>query len=600
METGWVIATAVVFFGIGLGVGLYFLRYARATAVLEARRDADTELATLRQQISSGDVQAEEACRQLSAAAQRASGDQQRIVQLTGELARAQAAGEEVQTLRQRTDQLQRDLGKSVEDRVRLSTDLDADRKQGGEAKSSLERQLAERKGELESAQATIEAERARSSAASEQLVKARADLEATQARAASIAEDLATMRRRVEQLQGDNTKLIEERTRLASEVESEKKAGAERVQDAERNKEQVRAEIEKLAGRLLDEKGQAMLAQSRESLDALLTPVREKLKEFETKVDNAYMQDNRDRAALLDSLKKLQDTQTKLHQDAESLARALTGDSKAQGDWGELVLERILESAGLTEGREYDLQVSHVDDDGGHKRPDALVYLPENRALVVDAKCSLTAFVEATRALTDEAREAAMDAHVASVRSHVKSLAGKSYQNVLRQRTLDIVLMFVPSEAAFQAAIARDATLGEAALRLGVVIVSPTTLLATLQVVNHVWRSERQNVNAQRIAGEAGRLLDKLGAFLVDLDAVGARLGQAQQSFESARNKLAVGKGNVMKKARDLLALGAQVKPDRAQVFLLDAGDEDGDVAFQPPALEPADPDIAPVLAKS
>ena len=225
------------------------------------------------------------------------------------------------------------------------------------------------------------------------------------------------------------------------------------------------------------------------------------------------------------------------------------------------------------------------MDEDGARKRPDALVYLPGDRALVVDAKCSLTAFVEATRAVDEVAREVALDAHVASLRAHVKGLAGKGYQAVLQQRTLDVVLMFVPSEAAFQAALARAVGLGEEALRLGVVIVSPTTLLATLQVVNHVWRSERQNANAQRIAAEVGRLLDKLAAFLGDLDAVGARLGQAQQSYEAARARLATGKGNVLKRARDLVALGAQVKPDRAQVFGLE-GEEDEEAAPRMPPL--------------
>ncbi len=360
------------------------------------------------------------------------------------------------------------------------------------------------------------------------------------------------------------------------AERDAERRAAAERADEAERSREQVRAEIEKLAGRLVDDKGQALLRQSRDSLEALLAPVRERLKEFEAKVESAYVQDSRDRASLIDSLRKLEVTQARLHEDAESLTRALTADSKAQGDWGELVLERVLETAGLTEGREYDLQVDHVGDDGAHRRPDALVYLPGNRAIVVDAKCSLTAFVEANRAIDEAARGAALQAHVASLRTHVKELAGKSYQSVLRHRTLDVVLLFVPSEAAFQAALARDVALAEEALRQGVVLVSPTTLLATLRVVHHVWLAERQNVNAQRIAQEAGKLLDKLGAFLGDLEAVGVRLDQAHESFANAWSKLSAGRGNVLKKARDLVALGAQVKADRARSFATDADDDE------------------------
>ena len=199
-------------------------------------------------------------------------------------------------------------------------------------------------------------------------------------------------------------------------------------------------------------------------------------------------------------------------------------------------MLERVLETAGLTEGREYDLQLSRTDEDGGRKRPDAVVYLPANRAVIVDAKCSLTAFVEAMRAPEGDEREAALDRHLASVRGHVKALAGKGYQDVLRQRTLDIVLLFVPNEAAFHAAISREAGLYEEAFRQGVVLCSPTTLLAALRLIAHVWRSEKQNANAQRIAEEAGKLLEKLSAFVDDLDEVGARLDQAQETFQAAR----------------------------------------------------------------
>lgn len=338
-----------------------------------------------------------------------------------------------------------------------------------------------------------------------------------------------------------------------------------------------VRREIESVTARVLEEKGRELLGQQREGLGALLDPLAERLEEFQARVEKTYDQENRDRAALLQSLKQLQETEAKLHRDTEGLTRALTGDSKVQGDWGELVLERVLETAGLTEGREYDLQVSHLDEEGGRKRPDALVYLPGDRAIVVDAKCSLTAFVESMRAETQDARDAAIDAHIASVRSHVRSLAGKGYQDVLEQRTLDIVLLFLPNEAAFHLAVSRDAALYEDAFRSRVVICSPWTLLAALQLVAHVWRSERQNANAQRIADEAGRLIEKLGSFVEDLDHVGARLRQAQQSFDDARAKLASGRGNVLKRASDIARLGARVRPQTLRTLQRD-GDGEGD----------------------
>ena len=248
------------------------------------------------------------------------------------------------------------------------------------------------------------------------------------------LVGELGEVKRRAEQLHGDLVVAREERTRLAAELAAEKKAAETRTVEAEQAREQVRVEVQTIALRLLNEKGQAMLTQNKEGLDAALAPVREKMKEFEAKVEKTYDQDSRDRVVLSSQLKHLQDAQERLHKDADNLAKALIGESKTQGDWGELILERVLETAGLTAGREYDLQVSHVDEEGGRKRPDALVYLPDNRAIVVDAKCSITAFVESARAETEEARALAAAVHIHSVRTHVKSLASKNYQDVLKQ----------------------------------------------------------------------------------------------------------------------------------------------------------------------
>lgn len=371
---------------------------------------------------------------------------------------------------------------------------------------------------------------------------------------------------------------LAADAARAEAALEAERRAGEERRAEAERTREQVRAEVEKLAGRLLEQQGRALADRGREGLEALLKPLGEKLREFEQKVERTHLADTRERATLREQLATLQDTQLRLHRDAEALSRALTRDAKQQGDWGELVLERVLEGAGLTKGREYALQVSHVDDDGGRKRPDAVVYLPEDRAVVVDAKCSLTAFVESTRAAGEEAREAALDAHVASVRAHVKGLSGKRYTEVLAQRSLDFVMLFVPSEAAFLAALSREPGLYEEAFRQGVVLCCPTTLVAALRLVAQLWRTERQDQNARQIAEEAGKLIEKLAAFVGDLDDVGARLDQAQESFGRARSRLATGKGNVLRKAAAIAAMGAPVKTERARALLAEGGEESGE----------------------
>jgi DNA recombination protein RmuC len=399
-------------------------------------------------------------------------------------------------------------------------------------------------------------------------------------ASARELKAALAVATEALEALAAEARTLGEEKVRLETELAGERNTARERLEETVRNREQVRAEVEKLAGRVLDH--------HQEGLKTLLDPLGEKLRSFESKVEKTYDQENRDRARLLESLRILQETQAKLHHDAEALGRALTGDSRAQGDWGELVLERVLETAGLTEGREYDLQLSHSDDAGGRKRPDALVYLPGNRVVVVDAKCSLTAFVEASRAVTPEAREAALDAHVASVRAHVKGLAAKGYPDVVRERTVDIVLLFVPNEAAFHAAISRAAGLYEEAFRQRIVVCSPTTLLAALQLISHVWRSERQNLNAQEIAAEAGKMLEKLTAFVEDLDGVGKRLEQARESFDAARNKLDTGRGNVIGKARAIAKLGARVKTEKVQDLLGEGPEDDeegpGSESLPPP----------------
>ncbi|MDP3155596.1 MAG: DNA recombination protein RmuC [Archangium sp.] len=399
--------------------------------------------------------------------------------------------------------------------------------------------------------------------AAEARLAQAQAQLARAEAENRMQAERLAALEPVHERAQV----LAEALARTESLLDAERARTEERAVEFERSRQAMRLEFEALGQKLLEEKGRSMLEQNHKSLEGLLTPVRERLKEFEEKFQLNADQDNRDRASLLERLRLLQETQSKLHEDASALSRALTGESRAQGDWGELVLESLLATAGLTEGREYELQVDHRNADGGHRRPDALVYLPPDRAIVIDAKCSLQAFVASTRAVSEEEREADLEAHVASLRTHVKLLAAKDYQSVIKERSLDFVFLFVPSEAAFHAALSRYPALSEEALRQRVVVCSPTTVLATLQMVHHVWRSERQSVNAQRIAEEAGKMIDKLSAALDSFTEVGERLNQAQNAFESARGRLSTGKGNVLHIATRVLELGARAnKPEKLQ----------------------------------
>ncbi|MFZ5442208.1 MAG: DNA recombination protein RmuC [Myxococcota bacterium] len=377
---------------------------------------------------------------------------------------------------------------------------------------------------------------------------------------AAERREALEAQAALVEPLQDRVQTLSLSLSRVEAALEGERTRASERAAEAVQARATLRLEFEALAQRLLEEKGRALLEQNHRSLDGVLAPVRERLKAFEEQFLRVSDTEARDRAALLEKLRGLQDAQSRLHADAEALARALTGEARAQGDWGELVLESLLSTAGLTEGREYALQVDHRDEAGAHRRPDALIYLPPNRAIVVDSKCSLQAFFASTRATSPDEREVDLAAHVASLRAHVRALAQKDYQSVVKERTLDVVFLFVPNEAAFHAALSREPSLYEDAFRQRVMLCSPTTLLAALQVVSHVWRSERQALNASRIAEEAGKMIDKLALALEAFDELGTRLGGAQQAFEQARARLATGRGNVLQLATHVVELGARV----------------------------------------
>lgn len=390
------------------------------------------------------------------------------------------------------------------------------------------------------------------------QVARLEAELVSAQHAAARVGEVEARLTAAAEAHEG-HVASLRERVAALSEALARAEASLEservRATDLEKTRGEMKLEFESLSKRLLDEK----LQQSEKGLEGLLGPVREKLKTFEDKVQQTWDQDNRDRATLFAHLKGLSEAQSRLHADAQALSKALSGEARAQGDWGELVLESLLSSAGLTEGREYELQVDSLGEDGRRRRPDALIYLPGNRVIIVDSKCSLQAFIASSRAQSDEEREDDLAAHVHSLRTHVKLLSARDYRLVTSARTVDFVFLFVPNEAAFHAALSRAPGLPEEALKANVVIVSPTTLLTTLQMVHHVWRSERQTENAQRIAEEAGKMVDKLSAAMTSFDGVGQRLRQAGEAFDDAKRRLG-GKGSALSLAKKVHELGARV----------------------------------------
>jgi len=379
--------------------------------------------------------------------------------------------------------------------------------------------------------------------------------LQSERSRAREAAQEWRSDR---EQKEAELRQLTAERASLSAELREQQDSHQQRLTDLQGSRDELRAQFAELAGKIFDEREQRFAETSQQRLGQLLDPLKERIQSFEKRVEESYQQEARERFSLSKELERLQALNQRLGDEATNLTRALQGQ-KTQGNWGELVLERVLEHAGLAKGREYQTQVSLKGQDGERFQPDVVIQLPGERQVVVDAKVSLTAYQQYVVADNDTARQQALKAHVLSLRSHLKGLSLKDYQRLEGLHSLDFVLLFVPIEAAFAAALQADPGLFQEAFEQNIVIVSPTTLLATLRVVDSLWRQERQSQNAREIAERAGALYDKFVAFIVDLDEVGSRLQQLDKAYASARNKLADGRGNIISRVENLKLLGAR-----------------------------------------
>jgi len=323
--------------------------------------------------------------------------------------------------------------------------------------------------------------------------------------------------------------------------------------------REQLSHEFKSLATKVLDENSLKFAEQNRANLDNILQPLKTQLSDFRQKVEETYDKEAQQRFSLASEIKRLQSLNERISVDALNLTNALKGQSKVQGAWGEVILERLLERSGLVRGREYQVQSSHRDEQGQRLQPDVVIHLPENKHVVIDSKVSLTAFAAYSAAETTEAGDGHLRQHVQSVRNHIRGLGKKQYQDLHGLSSLDFVLLFIPVEGAFSAAIQTDADLFNEAFEQNIVLVSPSTLLATLRTIHNIWRYEYQSRNSQEIARQAGNLYDKFVAFVADLQEVGQRLGGAQQAWDRAYNKLTEGKGNLVRRVENLKVLGAR-----------------------------------------
>ena len=332
--------------------------------------------------------------------------------------------------------------------------------------------------------------------------------------------------------------------------------------------------QFKNLANEILDDKSKKFTDQNKIQIDQLLKPLGEKIRDFEKKVEDAYNLETRDKAGLKQQILQLTELNKKMSEDALNLTKALKGESKTQGNWGEMVLERILERSGLNRGQEYDLQFSGTTDDGRRLQPDVVIHLPEKKNLIIDAKVSLTAYERFSSAGTPEEQEQSLKLHIQSLRAHVKILSEKNYSQLFDIGTPDFVLMFVPIEPAFGLAMMKEPSLYNDAFERNIVIVSPSTLLATMATIKNIWKYEYQNRHALQIADEGGKLYDKFVLFIDDLDKLGTRIRQTQESFDDAMNKLSKGRGDLVSRVEKMKKLGAKASKQIPDKFLADAED--------------------------
>lgn len=334
----------------------------------------------------------------------------------------------------------------------------------------------------------------------------------------------------------------------------------ADQKQEFEELQEKFQIQFENLANKILEEKSKKFTQQNKEKLDQLLKPLGEKIEQFRKQVAETYDKETRDRVSLKEQISKMAELNQKMTEEAKSLTKALKGDSKRQGNWGEVILQRILEKSGLTKGREYEIQQSNTTEDGRRLQPDVVIYLPDEKRLVIDSKVSLTAYERYISDQEEEEQERALKEHVHSIRKHVKALSGKNYQQFYGGNSPDFVLLFMPIEPAFGLALQQDSNLYYEAFEKNVVIVSPSTLLATLATIDSVWKQEYQNKNAMEIAARGGALYDKFTLFAESMITIGQRIDQTQQSYDEAMNRLSTGHGNVVRQVEMLRELGAKV----------------------------------------
>ncbi len=441
--------------------------------------------------------------------------------------------------------------------------------------KNSINAQLAALQSQLEEEHKALE-ERTVLQAKAEKTAR-----ETAEARIGELTRERDSSRTQSDLLRQEKSDLETHSAALESKMDEERNSAQEKIAMLEKAEQRLAKEFENLANRIFEEKHQKFSEVSKTSVEALLSPMREQLTGFRKKVEDVYDNENKERASLRTEIQTLKTLNERISLDALNLTNALKGDSKTRGNWGEMQLERLLEESGLRKGHEYDVQVSHRNEDGQRFQPDVVVHLPEKKDVIIDSKVSLVAYEQYHAVESDEERIRQLRAHIVSLRNHISGLSSKNYDELIGVNSLDLVIMFVPIEPALLLAFEHEPNLFSEAFSRRILLVSPSTLMATLQIIHNIWRYEHQNRNALTIATEAGNLHDQFVRFVEALEKVGDQIKKAGDSYDTAHKRLTSGKGNLVGRTQKLKVLGAKTKKTITNELLETAAELDEDLAL-------------------
>jgi len=405
--------------------------------------------------------------------------------------------------------------------------------------------------------------------AAETRLAETRDELQHSKSISESLSRELSDCRATIRELE----------TRIAEE----RKASAEKLALLDEAKNKLGNEFKLLANQIFEERGKAFSEQNKSGLDEILKPVREQLGEFRKRVDEVHVKDAEGRASLSRHLEQLEKLNRQMSEDAVGLTQALKGESKVQGNWGEMILQRILETSGLREGKEFAREQSFTDENGKRLRPDVVVYMPGDKQVIIDSKVSLTDYERVVSAPDEVLRKTALTAHLRSLKTHIQTLAAKRYDHLPNVHTPDYVLMFIPIEGAYLTAIEADAAIFESAFDQRVAVVTPSTLYATLRLIEQLWRYERQSENVVKLIDRAGKLHDKMASFVESFEEIGSRIDQAKTAYDKSLNRIKTGPGNVIGQIATLGKLAGKTQKELPKhltepAAIEDASDDSGD----------------------